>query len=62
MRTLLIAMLTLLPSLHLLAYDGEEYSERYDNQGDVYQDPAYQEEAYPEESYSEETYPDDSYV
>ncbi|MEZ5505953.1 MAG: hypothetical protein R3F38_08175 [Gammaproteobacteria bacterium] len=61
MRPLLIAMLTLLPSLHLLAYDGGEYPDQYDNQGDVYQEPAYQEETYPEESYPEETYPEDSY-
>lgn len=61
MRPLLIAMLTLLPALHLQAYDDGEYPDQYDNQGDVYQEPTYQEETYPEDAYGEEPYQEEPY-
>lgn len=62
MRIFVPALLTLcLPLATALAYEGEEYPEQYDNQGEVYQEESYPEESYPETSYPEETYPEESY-
>lgn len=59
MRISLILLLSL--ALPALAYDGEEYPEAYDNQGEVYQDESYPNETYPQETYPEETYQEQTY-
>lgn len=59
MRVLLLILLSL--TLPALAYEGEEYPEMYENQGEVYQEESYPEESYPAESYPTDSYPTESY-
>ena len=62
MRIVLSALLAvILPLASVHAYEGEEYPEQYDYQGEVPQEETYPDDSYQEPEYQEETAPAETY-